>query len=533
MTNANVSYNPGDWVAMSRGDGWILVQLPLIDQRIRTLWASLVVSTDHVLDALLSEGVRALPGFALLRLEEQGLRCVVRKPAQLLAEAAAISEKYEGISPWLDTLISPAPDRVTVYGADPADVIELPMLEGIVRAGRLTIEPTPVQVADLQASSMDRRVSFAASGDSDETGAPRPQPAVVAAEADAPGPVESATIEPVAATPATVDPAAVEPAESRAEGPPPAAVGQQSTYYKLLSLDTTARQALLSQLRANDDAAADEPAETSAVPTEPPAANSVGFGGEQRSPVSEEPPTAINQVANPGTAATAGRSSDVTDGVPWLTGTSGMRATDAKSTMGTAAQPVAPIPGSAASSLAGAVPSKPRKVNLSAMTTSRSAMLRELAEGTSNEPKVFAYRCGQGHLSATTAVTCRICGERLPEQQPVQVVRPALGQLSFSNGLKVALDRNVIFGRDPQPTGDDMPNLIKPIDSEELSRMHASVTIAGWRVTLRDLGSTNGTFLALPGEPLNRLNANEDYPLEPGYVVSLAEIVSFTYEPLG
>ena len=47
---------------------------------------------------------------------------------------------------------------------------------------------------------------------------------------------------------------------------------------------------------------------------------------------------------------------------------------------------------------------------------------------------------------------------------------------------------------------------------------------------VRDLGSTNGTTVTLPGEEPVRLRPTEDQGIEPGSVITLADEVSLTYE---
>jgi hypothetical protein len=49
-------------------------------------------------------------------------------------------------------------------------------------------------------------------------------------------------------------------------------------------------------------------------------------------------------------------------------------------------------------------------------------------------------------------------------------------------------------------------------------------------VLVRDLGSTNGTTVTLPGQEPVRLRPTEDQGIEPGTVVTLADEVELTYE---
>jgi hypothetical protein len=69
-----------------------------------------------------------------------------------------------------------------------------------------------------------------------------------------------------------------------------------------------------------------------------------------------------------------------------------------------------------------------------------------------------------------------------------------------------------------------------PSPERDVSRNHVEVLLEGWHVLVRDLGTTNGTTMALPGEAPVRLRANDQQVLEPGSVVSMADEVSFTFE---
>ncbi|MEP6630055.1 MAG: FHA domain-containing protein, partial [Lapillicoccus sp.] len=62
------------------------------------------------------------------------------------------------------------------------------------------------------------------------------------------------------------------------------------------------------------------------------------------------------------------------------------------------------------------------------------------------------------------------------------------------------------------------------------SRNHVQVVVEGWQVLVRDLDTTNGTSVTLPGGAPQRLRTGEAQVLEPGAVVSLADEVTFAYE---
>lgn len=113
--------------------------------------------------------------------------------------------------------------------------------------------------------------------------------------------------------------------------------------------------------------------------------------------------------------------------------------------------------------------------------------------------------------------------------------RPVLGVLRLSTGDVVTLERNVLLGRAPRSVEglapQEAPHVVKVASpGRDVSRNHAEVLVEGWHVLVRDLGTTNGTTVALPGEAPIRLRAGDQQSIEPGSVVSMADEVSFTYE---
>jgi hypothetical protein len=161
----------------------------------------------------------------------------------------------------------------------------------------------------------------------------------------------------------------------------------------------------------------------------------------------------------------------------------------------------------------------------------RSALRAHLAGG----PSILGVLCPQGHANPPHSSHCRVCRGELPHQEPRQLPRPALGVLKLSTGDAVTLDRGVLMGRSPKVSDDvppgDRPHLLRlPSPENDLSRNHVEVVLDGWLVLIRDLGSTNGTTVTLPGTSPVRLNPRDQQVLEPGTEVSLADVVSFTYE---
>ena len=152
-------------------------------------------------------------------------------------------------------------------------------------------------------------------------------------------------------------------------------------------------------------------------------------------------------------------------------------------------------------------------------------------------PEVIAIQCPSEHLNPVHSTVCRVCGEKLPAQQPITVPRPSLGVLRLSNGDVVPLDRGAVLGRNPRlPQGwtGEQPNLVRIEDPDrDISSQHVEVRLDAWHVLVRDLGSTNGTEVFLPDTAPVVLRPQEQLSIEPGTRVVLAGFFHFTFEVTG
>jgi len=167
------------------------------------------------------------------------------------------------------------------------------------------------------------------------------------------------------------------------------------------------------------------------------------------------------------------------------------------------------------------------------VTTDRGGLPR--SDEDLDRPVVLAVLCPAGHPSPPHAGSCRTCGREIPPQQPFPTPRPSLGVLRISTGGSVPLDRGVLLGRAPRVNeelpANQRPHLLRVGGADrDISRNHAEVVLEGWHVLVRDLGSTNGTTVTLPGQEPVRLRPTEDQGIEPGTVVTLADEVVLTYE---
>ena len=115
--------------------------------------------------------------------------------------------------------------------------------------------------------------------------------------------------------------------------------------------------------------------------------------------------------------------------------------------------------------------------------------------------------CTRMHFNAPDAMFCRECRVSMREvtknirRQP----RPPLGVLLVDDGHGYVLDRDYVIGREPLLDDDVAAGRATPLpitDAEgSVSRLHLRVSLVGWRVEVRDLGSANGSVLYRAGGP--------------------------------
>jgi len=121
------------------------------------------------------------------------------------------------------------------------------------------------------------------------------------------------------------------------------------------------------------------------------------------------------------------------------------------------------------------------------------------------------------HLNPPDAPFCRECGASLGEPRIIRrQPRPPLGVLLVDDGRGYPLDREYVVGREPLLDDDVAAGRAAPVpitDAEgSVSRLHLRVSLVGWRVEVRDLGSANGSVLHQAGGART---------LAPGHVVAV------------
>jgi hypothetical protein len=150
--------------------------------------------------------------------------------------------------------------------------------------------------------------------------------------------------------------------------------------------------------------------------------------------------------------------------------------------------------------------------------------------------------CARMHFNPPEAMFCRECGMSMHDvprnlrRQP----RPPLGVLLVDDGRGFTLDRDYVIGREPVLDGDVAAGRATPlriIDPKgTVSRLHLGVSLVGWQVEVRDLGSANGSVLYRQGGP-RPLAPLDVAVLDPGARVGVGrrtvQFLPFSASPLG
>lgn len=503
------SYSPGSWLALTTDRMWLIVDLPADDDRVGELWrAASSASVDETLSILLARGLDHLPSFAVAAQTDDGIRAVVRHPARILRRDA--EEEVEVVGPvggtWSDTISTTAARELRIEAPAAAGSVMLPLGHGVTTAGVLAVD---LDRRDVAAADMSSPVAPA--------GAEAVEPDDLVAEDEAsPDEHETATSHSVATRP--------------------------SDFYGQLLGSTVDRDALLAQI-ADELDPSDEPA--APLSSAPKGDTAIWVGTADLNEDGPERSEDDDQMATPDRPASPAREpssqSGVIDGVPWAAsagppsqsdstrlGSSSVRNGVAAPAPPAFDAPEAPVHEPASNATASGTAGHTSTVN-------RPELLNAVDPGPESTPdqRVLAVLCPAEHVTSAYSSTCRVCGATIVDQDATEVVRPPLGTLRLSTGQTVLLDRDVVLGRAPEDRNDDpalRPHLVQLTESAEVSRMHVRISLDGWQPMIRDLGSSNGTTLTLRGSEPRQLRPHEDYPLEPDCEVSLADMVSFTYD---
>ena len=512
-------------------------------------------SLDDVVDALVAAGVRRAPNGVLAEDRRVVVRggCVARLFAADGHEAAVVVHDRPG--PWVEAEVEPTVTRVELL-----PTADAPSSQAAGAGLRLVPEWQPPSVlGEVAITRVDLpEASVAAPASTAEEDVRVEQPDAAVGEASTPDAKDAPDDAPAAQEALTEAAAAATGAQVVEQAPEDTGVPD----YDFLFGDTQAARSLPVEPAGEDPAAgpltADEVDAAAGVTRgEGPGAATILPGDEpaHEEPPAPSPPAQTPVAPEPAPAeppAQAPGSGSLISAVPWARGGA------ATSTPAPAAPPAVtpPAAGPAAPPAASSQPASPASSEPPAPRPPGTATPPQVAEAPSTEelsdvtqgrdaliaqaasvdgPKVLAVICPAGHLSPPHRDSCRVCGRQVADQQAFEAARPALGVLRLESGDKVPLDRGVLLGRSPKAKADlevaRQPHVVKlPSPDNDLSRNHLEIVIDGWHVLARDLGSTNGTTVQLPGSAPTRLRPDEHVALEAGAVLVLADVVTVVYE---
>jgi hypothetical protein len=120
------------------------------------------------------------------------------------------------------------------------------------------------------------------------------------------------------------------------------------------------------------------------------------------------------------------------------------------------------------------------------------------------EDLVEGVHCPAGHFTDPDATTCLTCGIPLPaDGDRVRLPRPPLGVLVTDGGTIYTVTGDLVIGREPEQSPDVLAGRARPLplrdSARSTSRVHARLTVDGWKVLLSDNASANGTFVSGSG----------------------------------
>ncbi len=552
MTTPLVTYQSGNWMAITGPHVWLLVESEVGDPLVSNAWDALrqrdgLAAVQNVLRNSTGHGFRSfglvarsgdfiaviLAGTAWADVDVGDASNQLRCPPGVLVAEYRLADNAAGLA---------------IHGGQATEDAWFPIHTAVARASTLVLEWTAELGAEEQADlppvgehfarvprvahsaghAADRRDQDEGAGGTSPvakvaTKVSMEIPGTAKAESLAPAspvdPVEEVIIPDTSAGGTTI-PGALNPDLLTSEEPvpeEPAAGDFHSGSYDFLFGRTEARSVEDAAVRAPDADAVPEAASTvppaALLPTGPPLA------GPSR------PPTPPPQTPPPSTREIKrAASSGLIDDVPWVS------PENRDEEPGSARMVGADLPDA----------EQPGSDDHLQLTTSRmgpKTSLNRVPTVGSPDPLrqvVHAVRCPSQHPNPAHADVCRVCGAAISDQAAVSVPRPILGRLRLSTGDEVTLDRGVLMGRRPaegrQQNG-ERPHLVKLQSLDQgVSRTHLEVRLDGWHVLVVDLNSTNGTLITRAGQAPERLRPHQPTMIEPGTLVTLADDVTFTYD---
>ena len=144
------SYRPGDWFGIF-GDQATVVLPPSEKARVPGLWALVDAGAgfDEVLDALIADGLRDLPGFVLVSEADGETKVVLRGAATAVFTTAGETVTVEGssVTTWAERSLTDV-QTMRIDVADGPDSPDLVIRDGLVRISR-TDRPAYLEAGEV------------------------------------------------------------------------------------------------------------------------------------------------------------------------------------------------------------------------------------------------------------------------------------------------------------------------------------------------------------------------------------------------
>jgi FHA domain len=130
--------------------------------------------------------------------------------------------------------------------------------------------------------------------------------------------------------------------------------------------------------------------------------------------------------------------------------------------------------------------------------------------------------CARIHFNDPDVAYCRQCGISMVQQTRRNQLgqRPPLGVLLLDDGMGFTLDRDYVLGREPVLDGDVIAGRARPLRITDpdgtVGRVHLRVSLVGWQVEVKDLGSVNGSVIYFPDGGEEKLKPSDPVVIAPG-----------------
>ncbi|MGV8851669.1 MAG: FHA domain-containing protein [Rhodoglobus sp.] len=149
--------------------------------------------------------------------------------------------------------------------------------------------------------------------------------------------------------------------------------------------------------------------------------------------------------------------------------------------------------------------------------------------------KVADIREPEGDHDGMTIMTGDLVNHRSSRPKPAADEAPVPDQpslyLQLSTGARELLSQPILVGRAPtvsKVSSGALPRLVTIPGDKDISRNHVQIIVEGGTAVVTDLHSRNGTHVALPGRPSQRLRAGEPTAVIVGTIIDLGGDVTLT-----